>query len=1660
MKKSNNRLWLYNLLFLLILGSAGYFRLIGLDWDQSQHLHPDERFMTMVESALEPVKSLSDYFNTKISPLNPNNRGYSFYVYGDLPLVIVRYAAEAMTSLSKMVDGPAFVNWAGYDQVTLVGRVFSALSDLGSLILLFLISRKLYGEKVALLASAFSALAVMQIQESHFFTVDMFANFCMFLATFFAVEIMLFPEKNLIDEDQSVPSNPETRFIHNLQNYFHNPLFWNVIGFGLSLGAAAASKLNAAPLAILLPGAFLIRYFKQSKLPKINAEDESQPDDESEPGNDTDNAANQPQKALSLEAIFGFLVLGGVVSILAFRILMPYAFSGPSFLGVTPNPQWVSNITEQRAQAGGDVDFPPALQWARRSILFSGYNLAAWGLGWPLGLLALAGFLYMGWRILKGDWKDHLLLWAWTGLYFAWQSTQWNPTMRYQLPIYPLLALLAAWFIFNGPRFIFKKRNQNPQTLPEPAKAVNVFYFILASVVLIATIAWAYAFTRIYTRDHTRVQASHWIYQNVPGPFNLKIKQADGSTYTQPMPIPQGFVLASSAPYEVQFTAFATGELSAIYIAHAANVGNPGMVNLTVELYATPNLKTQPLAKASLTADFGVTSDSRGGDITLNLDNSVPVAVDTNYFLRFSTTGNLSISGSIPVHETSWDDGLPLRMDGYDPYGGIYEGDHNFEMYWDDNADKLNRFESNLDSGDYIFITSDRQWATTTRVPERYPLTTTYYRDLIGCPDNMDVIWCYNVANPGQFNGKLGFELVKTFTSYPEIFGIQFNTQFAEEAFTVYDAPKVLIFKKTSSYNSQTVRKLLGAVDLTHVVHVTPRQAGRFPGDLMLPGAMLAADRAGGTWSELFSYDSLQNKYPLLGLLLWYLAIGILGLFTWPILRLFLPGLSDRGYPLAKLGGLLFLAYLVWMFASLGGTYSRTTIAIAYAGIMVVGAVAFFHQRDSILNDLRTNGKYYLIVEILIAVFFLIDFAIRMGNPDLWHPARGGERPMDFSYLNAVIKSTVFPPYDPWFAGGYINYYYWGFVLVGTPIKLLGIVPSIAYNFVLPTLFAMLGIGGFCVVWNLTSGFNLKETRTFTLQLLAGLAGGAGLVLIGNLGTIQLIFHALQKMVMTNEIVDAQNVWIFQRWLWAAQGLGKMLSGIPLPIGLGEYYWAPSRVMPVGDLAITEFPLFTFIYSDLHAHMIALPLTVMAIAWSLSTLRARNLSRLAWLATIAFGGLIIGVLRPINTWDFPTYLIFGSIITGYSLFRYGSLDLLPKINLNNSIRRVLLALLGMGLLVGFAFLFFQPFAHWYGLAYTKVSLWTDNKTPIGSYWTQFGFFHFVIISWMLWETRQWMAQTPASALLKLKPYQLLIEIFFAVMTGLYLALQFILNVPIAWFVFPFAVWALILMLRPGLPDVKRLVLFMIGTGLVLTLIVEFMVLSGDIGRMNTVFKFYLQAWVLFAISSAAALGWIFYEFDEWGRVGKIVFQIICSLLLAGTILFTFTASMDKIRDRISPNIPFTLDSMTFMQYSTYQDQTNMDLKQDYLAIRWMQDNIKGSPVIVEANTPEYRWGTRFTIYTGLPGVVGWNWHERQQRALFPPEWVTNRIQEISNFYNLPDSSSIKSFLEKYDVKYIVLGQLERAIYDPTGIAKFETLNGTLWSTVYHDADTTIYEVMP
>jgi uncharacterized membrane protein len=156
------------------------------------------------------------------------------------------------------------------------------------------------------------------------------------------------------------------------------------------------------------------------------------------------------------------------------------------------------------------------------------------------------------------------------------------------------------------------------------------------------------------------------------------------------------------------------------------------------------------------------------------------------------------------------------------------------------------------------------------------------------------------------------------------------------------------------------------------------------------------------------------------------------------------------------------------------------------------------------------------------------------------------------------------------------------------------------------------------------------------------------------------------------------------------------------------------------------------------------------------------------------------------------------------------------------------------------------------------------------------------------------------------------------------------------------------------------------------------------------------------------------------------------------------------------------ESYPNVQPNTPPDQAGVDmqLSQDYKAIRWMQENVQGSPVIVEAVSPNlYRWYTRFTIYTGLPGVVGWEWHQQQQRALNPPGWVSKRLKDVDQFYNTLDTDYAKYFLNLYNIRYIVVGQLEEITYPGPGLDKFTAFNGILWSQVYHDQNTTIYEVI-
>jgi uncharacterized membrane protein len=127
----------------------------------------------------------------------------------------------------------------------------------------------------------------------------------------------------------------------------------------------------------------------------------------------------------------------------------------------------------------------------------------------------------------------------------------------------------------------------------------------------------------------------------------------------------------------------------------------------------------------------------------------------------------------------------------------------------------------------------------------------------------------------------------------------------------------------------------------------------------------------------------------------------------------------------------------------------------------------------------------------------------------------------------------------------------------------------------------------------------------------------------------------------------------------------------------------------------------------------------------------------------------------------------------------------------------------------------------------------------------------------------------------------------------------------------------------------------------------------------------------------------------------------------------------------------------------------------------MQENVEGTPVIVEGQVVEYRWGARYSIYTGLPTVLGWNWHQRQQRTGHDMDvWARDTGENgVDAFYTTTNINLVLRFLSDFDVEYIILGQMERANYPGPGLDKFEEFDGRYWVEVYRDGETVIYRVV-
>jgi len=938
----------------------------------------------------------------------------------------------------------------------------------------------------------------------------------------------------------------------------------------------------------------------------------------------------------------------------------------------------------------------------------------------------------------------------------------------------------------------------------------------------------------------------------------------------------------------------------------------------------------------------------------------------------------------------------------------------------------------------------------------RYPMTTEYYRLL--------------------FEEKLGFELAGRFTSFPTIFGIEFDDTGAEEAFSVYDHPEVRIYRKTADYSEATVRSYFDPIDLENTLMMWPKQVSQAPTALYLTPEEAAQQQAGGTWSAMFDLASLVNRSQVVAVIVWLLLLAVLGVAAFPFAFVIFRRLADRGYGVSKTLGLLLLAWLSWLGPSLKAVpFAQWWIALALGLLIGLSGVVAWRTRAALRQFVRDRGALLLTEEAVFLVLFGLFLLIRIGNPDLWHPARGGEKPMEFAYLNAIIRSTHFPPYDPWHAGGYINYYYFGWVMVAVLTKLTGIVPWVAYNLAVPTLFGLTGLGAFAAAFNLADGDHAtvlpgEEPAYQGMRIgpvLAGLAGVFFVVIIGNLGNVKLLYE--QLILRASAGASAEGA--LSRVLAALSGLAAVVAGrAKLDFPNDWWFWNASRVIPD---TINEFPFFTFTYADLHAHMLALPLTLLALAGIVALVRLvewhphaalRNAEPSPWyiplaqLLPLALVGFVVGALRATNTWDFPTYTLaaLAAIVVVEGVRRQ---RMVRPANLTGWLgflfRAAVSVVWRVALLVAIASVTFYPYTSHYATAYAGLQLWNEARTQLPDYFVMWGFFLVLVVvqlaAELISQRRDRSLPGWLDAALPFVAGALVLVLAF----GLFLKIQvWLLALPL------FAL-AAILGLGRDIPPARRFALLLLALALAITMGVELVRQKDDIGRMNTVFKFYLQAWVIFGAATAFGLAtWLPRAF-AWRPGWRRAVAVVLLVLFAGTMFYPPFAARAKVRDRFSAEAsPRGLDGMAYMERAQYSDNgRDLRLADDRQAMLWLLQNVEGSPVILEAQIPEYRWGSRFANYTGLPTVQGWNWHQRQQRSVVPSMAVERRVAHVQELYSTTDLARTGRLLALYGVRYIIVGELERAYYSPEGLAKFDALVQAGMLEVAHQAGAvTIYRV--
>ncbi len=930
------------------------------------------------------------------------------------------------------------------------------------------------------------------------------------------------------------------------------------------------------------------------------------------------------------------------------------------------------------------------------------------------------------------------------------------------------------------------------------------------------------------------------------------------------------------------------------------------------------------------------------------------------------------------VSHSIWDDVLPLPTPEAQALGLRVV---DLELFANDTPAKVESLIAGLDQVDYVIESSNRLYDSVGRFPARYPVTTAYYDAL--------------------FAGRLGFREVARFTNEPSLFGITIDDAHAEETFTVYDHPTVIIWQKTDAWSTTSARRVLDPDRAANSFDTEHRRAGA--NALQLTPDDYRTQQAGGTFAEVFDPDGPTASVPWLWWLLW---LEIAGLAAVPWTTWLFGRVAARGYAFSKIAGLLAATIPLWFLIATGTVRHTGTAAwISLAIVVVVGAVVGARRRETLRAHWRLHRRSWLASEAVFLVSFGAVLMFSIANPDLWHPFVGGEKPMEVAYFTAVTRSTTLPAYDPWFAGGAMNYYYLGWFILSVPTKALGIVPEVAFNLGLPTMAAMAATALFGVGQTIAGAF---ERRRPSVPLVPGLLAAGAVLAIGNVeGALQWLRHP-----------DVRYDW-----------------------------WAPSRVND-GLFDITEFPFWSLLFGDVHPHVLDIGVLAVVIGLAVAyTVTARAGDRNRRLALAVALGATTGVVRMVHTWDLPVAVLVTLVaVVGGELLGPGRLD------------RRLARLATSAVVIALTHVVLTAPYRAHIEVFDGGLERADEVTATGDFLSQFGLFVAVAVGYGVARARQLGLRRvpdggPAVALVAVS-----VGVVALTTTGIGATFGLCAAATIA-----FA--AIVVVGRRDLGHSAVAALYALGFATAGG--VEIVTVVNDIERLNTVFKFWYQAWQLLAIASAVAAWWLVPRAAELVQRGTprkravaLGWTMAVFALATATLVYPVLAPGVRLDERFAGSDQITgagLDGLAYLAADPVLviDGVPVAIGDDLALIEWLRENVEGTPTIVEATGPLYSWTARISVTTGLPTVIGWDWHQIQQRRDYAGA-VATRKADVEAFYRSPEPDVVSRVLRTYDVSYVVVGTLEHLTGDPTALAALGFHPALV--EVFTDGNNAIYRV--